>query len=124
MYFNGSLMKSGAGEGLVFISPLGMHMRYMIRIYFPASNNIAEYETLVNSLHIATKLGIRRLDIRGDSQLIIDQVMKKSSCHDPKIAAYCQVVRLLEDRFDGLELNHFARRSNEAADELAKMASG
>jgi hypothetical protein len=32
------------------------------------------------------------------------------------------VVRLLEDKFDGLELNHIARRSNEAADELAKLA--
>jgi hypothetical protein len=33
------------------------------------------------------------------------------------------VVRLLEDKFDGLELNHIARRSNEAIDELAKLAS-
>jgi hypothetical protein len=40
------------------------------------------------------------------------------------MAAYCQVVHLLEDKFDGLELNHIARRSNEAADELAKLASG
>jgi ribonuclease HI len=58
MYFDGSLMKSGAGAGLVFISPLGKRMRYMIRIHFPASNNVAEYEALVNGLHIATKLGI------------------------------------------------------------------
>jgi hypothetical protein len=40
------------------------------------------------------------------------------------MATYCQVVRLLEDKFDSLELNHIARRSNEAADELAKLASG
>jgi ribonuclease HI len=37
-----------------------------------ASNNIAEYEGLVNGLHIATELGIKRLDIQGDSQLIVD----------------------------------------------------
>jgi hypothetical protein len=30
MYFDGSLMKSGAGAGLVFVSPLGVRMRYMI----------------------------------------------------------------------------------------------
>ena len=30
MYFNGSLMKKGAGAGLVFISPLGVCMRYMV----------------------------------------------------------------------------------------------
>ena len=30
MYFYGSLMKTGAGVGLLFISPLGVHMRYVI----------------------------------------------------------------------------------------------
>jgi hypothetical protein len=56
--------------------------------------------------------------------MIVNQVMKKSSCHDPKMATYCQVVRLLEEKFDGLKLNHIARRSNEAVDELMKLASG
>ena len=49
--------------------------------------------------------------------------MKDSNCHDPKMEAYCKLVRHLEDKFDGLELNHIARKFNEAADELAKMAS-
>ncbi|XP_004966881.1 uncharacterized protein LOC101764741 [Setaria italica] len=40
------------------------------------------------------------------------------------MAAYCNEVRKLEDKFDGLELNHVARRFNEVADELAKAASG
>ena len=35
MYFNGSLMKKGAGAGLVFMSPLGVRMRYMVRLHFP-----------------------------------------------------------------------------------------
>jgi hypothetical protein len=38
--------------------------------------------------------------------------------------AYCDEVRRLEDKFHGLELNHVARRYNETADELAKIASG
>jgi hypothetical protein len=67
MYFDGSLMKTGAGAGLLFISPLGVHMRYVIRIHFAASNNVAEYEALVNGLKIAIELGVRRLDVRGDS---------------------------------------------------------
>ena len=77
-------------------------------MYFAASNNAAEYEALVNGLMIAIKLGVRRLDIRGDSQLIINQVMKESNCHDPKMEAYCKLVRHLEDKFDSLELNHIA----------------
>ena len=35
MYFDGSLMKQGVGMGLVFILPLGVCMRYMVRIHFP-----------------------------------------------------------------------------------------
>jgi ribonuclease HI len=123
MFFDGSLMKTGAGAGLLFISPLEKHVRYVLRLHFPASNNVAEYEDLVNGLRIAVKLGVRRLDARGDSQLVIDQVMKNSHCRDQKMEAYCDEVQRLEDKFHRLELNHVARRYNETTDELAKIAS-
>jgi len=123
MYFDGSLMKTGAGASRLFISPLGVHMRYVIRIHFVVSNNVVDYEALVDGLKIAVELGVRCLDVRGDSQLVIDQLMKASNCHDPKMEAYCLEVRRLEDKFHGLELVHIARRYNEAADELAKIAS-
>jgi hypothetical protein len=54
---------------------------------------------------------------------MIDQVIKSSSCRDPKMEAYCEEVRRLEDKFHGLKLNHIARRYNEAADKLAKITS-
>jgi hypothetical protein len=76
---------------------------------------VAEYEALVNGLRIAIELGVRRLDARGDSQLVIDQVMKNSHCRDPKMEAYCDEVRRLKDKFYGLVLNHIARRYNETA---------
>jgi ribonuclease HI len=50
-----------------FYSPLGVRKRYVIRLHFAASNNIAEYEALVNGLYIATELGIWCFDVRGDS---------------------------------------------------------
>jgi ribonuclease HI len=106
MYFDGSLMKKGAGVELVFVYPLRVHMRYMVHLHFLASNNVAECEVLINGLRIAIKLGIHWLDIRGNSQLVINQVMKESSCHNPKMVMYYQEVRKLEDKFDGLELNH------------------
>jgi len=72
MYFDRSLMKKSAGVRLVFVSPHGVGMRKKIHIHFLVSNNVAEYEALVNGLRIAIELGIRWLDIRGDSQLVID----------------------------------------------------
>jgi ribonuclease HI len=124
MYFDGSLKKTGAGAGLLFVSPVGKHIRYVIRLHFPASNNVAEYEALVNGLRITVELGVRCLDARGDSQLVIDQVMKNSHCRDRRMEAYCDEVWRLENKFYGLELNHIAWRYNETADELAKIASG
>jgi hypothetical protein len=73
MFFDGSVMKEGAGVGLVFISPLGMRMEYLVRLHFPASNNTAEYEALINNLRIAVELGIKHLEIKGDSELVVDE---------------------------------------------------
>jgi ribonuclease HI len=58
MYFDGSLMKIGAGAGLLFISPLGVHMRCVIQLHFAASNNVAEYKALIAGLRIAVELGV------------------------------------------------------------------
>jgi ribonuclease HI len=117
-------MKIGAGAGLLFVSPLGEHMRYAVRLHFLVSNNMVEYEALLCGLKIAIETGIKRLDVRGDLQLVIDQVMKNLSCHNDKMEAYCKAVRALKDKFYGIELNHVPRRYNEEADELAKIASG
>jgi ribonuclease HI len=85
---------------------------------------MAEYEALICGLRIAIKTGIKRLGIRGDSQLVIDQVVKNVSCHDEKMEAYRNAVRALEDKFYGIEINHIPRKYNEEADELAKIAPG
>jgi ribonuclease HI len=123
MYFDGLVMKEGAGVGLVFISPLGVCMEYLVRLHFPASNNATEYKDLINGLRIAVELGIKHLEIRGDSELVVDQVTKDKNCVDPKMAAYCQAVRDLEGKFHGLELHHVLRDYNKATDVLAKTAS-
>jgi hypothetical protein len=80
MYFDGSVMKEGAGVGLVFILPLGVPMEYMVRLHFPTSNNAAEYKALINGLQIAVELSIKRLEIRGDSELVVGQVEGEELC--------------------------------------------
>jgi ribonuclease HI len=124
LYFDASVIKTGAGAGLLFVSPLGEHMRYAVHLHFTASNNMAKYEALLCGLRISIETGIKRLNMRGDSQLVIDQVMKNASCHDDKMEAYCKAVWALEDKFYGIELNHVPRRYNEEVDELTKIASG
>jgi hypothetical protein len=40
------------------------------------------------------------------------------------MVAYCNEIHYLEDKFDGLKLNHIPRWLNEVANTLAKMAFG
>jgi hypothetical protein len=49
--------------------------------------------------------------------------MKDKNCMDPKMVAYCQAVRDLEDKFHELKLHHVLRDYNKAADVLAKTTS-
>ena len=99
MYFDGSVMAPGSGVGVVLISPDRSRLRYAIRLHFLASNNATKYEALINGLHIAIELGATRLYIHGDSELVVDQVMKESSCKSRLMVAYYQEVRKLEDKF-------------------------
>jgi hypothetical protein len=59
MYFDGSYNLKGAGVGVVLIPPEGDALKYAIQFEFPATNNIAEYERLVNGLWLAKDIGIR-----------------------------------------------------------------
>ena len=74
MYFDGSVMIEGAGAGIVLISLTGERLKYVIQIYFPASNNATEYEALFHGLCIAISLEIRRLAVHRDSELVVNQV--------------------------------------------------
>jgi ribonuclease HI len=71
MYFDGSFTLNDAGGGVVLFSPKGDRHLYVIRLYFRATNNVAEYEALVNGLCITTTLVIQWLYILGYSELIV-----------------------------------------------------
>ena len=92
-------MALGSGAGALLISPDGSRLRYAIYLHFLASNNAAEYETLINRLRITIELGATPLYVHGNSKLVVNQVMKESSCKSPLMAAYCQEVRKLKDKF-------------------------
>jgi hypothetical protein len=61
MYFDGSLNLEGVGAGVLFISPQGDHLKYVLQIHYKASNNGDEYEALIHGLHVIVSVGIRRL---------------------------------------------------------------
>jgi ribonuclease HI len=58
MYFDGSYTMKDAGADVVLIPPEGDALKYAIQLEFLATNNIAEYEGLVNGIQLAKYLGI------------------------------------------------------------------
>ena len=65
---------NGAGIGLVLTSPEGDLIQQAIRYGFKATKNEAEYEALIAGLNLAKYMGIKKLDIRSDSQLVVNQL--------------------------------------------------
>ena len=87
------------------------------------SNNIAEYEGLIAGLMAAAALGVKRLAIRGDSQLLVNFSCKVYEPKDEHMEAYLAEVRKMEKQFSVLELQHMPRGTNKEADDIARRAS-
>jgi ribonuclease HI len=123
MYFDGSLKLDGYGVGVLFISPRGEQLKYVLQILWELSNNEAEYEALLHRLRLAISLGIKRLLVYGDSLLVVQQVNKEWDCNKKTMDAYVQEVRKLENKFSGLEVHHVVQEHNVGADKLSKLGS-
>ena len=72
---------------------------------------------------MAISLSVRRLMVYGDSDLVVNQVMKEWDVRSPAMTGYCNAGRKLEKKFKGLELHHIPRLKTQAADDLAKIGS-
>ncbi|XP_073358273.1 uncharacterized protein [Aegilops tauschii subsp. strangulata] len=123
MFFDGSKMLHSFGARVVLVSPKGDRLSNVLEIHFDSSNNEAEYEALLYGLRMAISPGIRRLMVYGDSDLVVNQVMKGWDIRSPAMTGYCNDIRKLEKHFEGLELYHVPYLKNQAADDLAKMGS-
>ena len=59
MYFDGSVAKVGAGEGVYIISPIIDFKSFSYKLNFECTNNVAAYEYLLLGLHALKDLGAK-----------------------------------------------------------------
>jgi ribonuclease HI len=124
IFVDGSKRVSGAGAGVVLVSPQGDKMCYVLRMRFSnPSNNEAEYEAVLYGMRMAEACGATCIKIHGDSNLIAQQVMKECDATCANMIAYCAMYDKLEGDFEGYEVTHIGRESNEEADNLANIRS-
>jgi ribonuclease HI len=78
---------------------------------------------LLLGLHKARELGVRRLTVKSDSELVTGHVDKSYEAHHPELAKYLATVRGMVKYFLGFGVRSFLRALNKEADELAKAAA-
>ncbi|KAM2913348.1 hypothetical protein COP2_044016 [Malus domestica] len=122
LYVDGSSNQQGCGAGLVLTTPDKVAIEYALRFKFKASNNEAEYESLLAGLHLANHLGVKQIDIFSDSQLVVNQVTNNFDAKDSSMAAYLAQTRLLLKHFH-YQITQVPRAANSHVDALARLAS-
>jgi ribonuclease HI len=72
----------GRESGCVVVSPSGVYIDLSIKLEFTCTNNQVEYESLLYGLEFFRDLGARKVDVFGDSNLIMQQIRGGSQCFD------------------------------------------
>lgn len=123
VYFDGASQGNPgpAAIGWVIVTEQGIVAEGNDRIG-TATNNEAEYAALVRALETARDLGFDRVDVRGDSELIVRQVTGQYDVRAPNLQERRVRARELLASFDDWSLEHVPRSVNDRADELATEA--
>ncbi len=83
-----------------------------------ATNNVAEYRALLLGIERAAALGARRLELIGDSELIVRQVTGEYKVKDEALRELHRQVREALDDFEKWSIRHVRRDENAEADRL------
>lgn len=86
------------------------------------TNNVAEYQSLLQGMQEAAALGVRRLRVRMDSQLAVRQVQGIYRVRNAGLQPLFQSVRECVGLFESFEIEHVPRAQNSRADALANLA--
>ena len=113
MYFDGAANHFGYRIGVLLISPHGDHIPRSVHLacadLYSATNNIVEYEACILGLETILELGIRKMDICSDSNLVIRQIQGDWKTRDVKLRPYNAYLELLVGRFDDQSYTHLPR---------------
>ncbi|XP_030941994.1 uncharacterized protein LOC115967029 [Quercus lobata] len=123
MYFDGATIQNGSGIGVLLISPKGTHIPFSGRLNFPATNNATEYEACIIGLRAGLGLGVKVLEVYGDSVLIISQIQNKLKIKEERLMSYHECLQNWTSKFSKIQYQYVPRMQNQIVDALATMAS-
>ncbi|KAF8088650.1 hypothetical protein N665_0532s0014 [Sinapis alba] len=123
LHVDGASSNKGSGVGVHLQSPTGELIEQSFRLGFAASNNEAEYETLIEGLRLAKVVGAKRLQAFCDSQLVASQYSGDYEAKNERMDAYLGVTKSLAAEFDHFEFTKVPRKENCFAVALAALGS-
>lgn len=87
-----------------------------------ATNNVAEYRALILGLEAARKLGVKKLRVLGDSELVIKQLLGEYKVRNEALKPLYEKAQAELRGFALPEIGHNRRGHNTLADALANLA--
>ena len=84
-----------------------------------ATNNVAEYRAVIRGLEEACRLGVKTLELRMDSQLIVRQIQGQYRVKHPLLKPLHAAVMDRLRTIDRWSVTHVRREFNSRADALA-----
>ena len=110
-----------AGAGAVVTSADGTVLAEVAEGLGETTNNVAEYTGAIRGLEEAARLGARRVLLRSDSQLLINQLTGRYRVKTAHLVPLHRRVRELVGSFEAVTFEHVPRAQNAAADRLANI---
>ena len=123
VYEDGASNQKGSEVGLILMSPEKVVIKKSLRLYFSATNNEAEYETLLEGMAMVQRMGRKSIKLFLDSRLVIGQVRGELEAKDERMQGYLNQVKCLQSKFDSFDLLHVPRSGNAHVDSLAILAT-
>ena len=123
VYVDGAANQRGSGMGLVLISPKKLIVEKSLRLGFSATNNEAEYETLLEGMSIVQRMGGKSAIMFSDSKLVVGQVKGKLEARDERMQGYLTRIRHLQLKFESFNLQHIPRSGNTHVNSLATLVT-
>ncbi len=124
LYTDGASRENGARAaiGAVLYDSDGQEVETLTRFIGRASNNEAEYQALIEGLKMACARNIRRLVVRADSLLVVNQVLGRFKVKKAELKPFHAKALDLLSCFSKWHLEHIPRKYNGRADGLANDA--
>ena len=114
---------SEGGAGIILSKNTGEVVAMSLKLDFPCTNNIAEYEAYLMGLAVAREMGTKNLWVIGDLNLVVCQAKGDFTLKEPSLAPYRSMAQRLEDSFEEFNIEHSLRFDNRFADALVTLGS-